>query len=145
DAEQQRLLWTRYTDFVRRGARLDAASKKRLAAVNERLATIYTEFSQNVLADESDRALVLASRDDLAGLPEALVDAAALAAEERGDKGRYAILNTRSSMEPFLTYADRRDLRERVWRNYYNRGDNGGRTDNKAVIAEIVRLRAERA
>jgi peptidyl-dipeptidase Dcp len=145
DAEQQRLLWNKYTDFVRRGARLDDASKQRLAAVNERLATLYTEFSQHVLADENDHALVLDSREDLAGLPDALVEAAALAAEERGEKGKYAILNTRSSMEPFLTYAERRDLREKVWRTYYNRGDNGGRTDNKAVIAEIVRLRAERA
>ena len=145
DAEQQRLLWTKYTDFVRRGARLDAASKQRLAAVNERLATLYTEFSQNVLADESDQAIVVDSREDLAGLPEALVEAAAIAGEERGETDRYAILNTRSSMEPFLTYAHRRDLREKVWRTYYNRGDNGGRTDNKAIIGEIVRLRAERA
>jgi peptidyl-dipeptidase Dcp len=145
DGEQQRLVWNRYTDFVRRGARLDAASKQRLAAVNERLASLYTAFSQNVLADENDQALVLDAREDLAGLPDSLVDAAAMAAEERGEAGKYAILNTRSSMEPFLTYAERRDLRERVWRTYYNRGDNGGRTDNKAVIGEIMRLRAERA
>jgi peptidyl-dipeptidase Dcp len=143
--EQQRLTWSRYTHFVRSGARLDALSKARLSEINQRLATLYTEFSQNVLADENEYALFLESDADLAGLPESLRTAAAVAAEERGAKGRWAILNTRSSMEPFLTYSDRRDLREKVWRTYYSRGDNGDAKDNKKIIAEIVRLRADRA
>lgn len=143
--EQQRLVWNKYTNFVRAGARLDAPSKKRLSEINQRLATLYTEFSQNVLADESDHALFLEDESDLAGLPETLRAAAAAAAEERGRKGQWAILNTRSSMEPFLTYSERRDLREKVWRTYYSRGDNGDAKDNKSIIAEIVRLRAERA
>jgi peptidyl-dipeptidase Dcp len=143
--EQQRLVWNKYTHFVRSGAKLDAASKKRLSEINQRLATLYTEFSQNVLADENGYALILEKEADLAGLPESLKEAAAAAAAERGEKGKWAILNTRSSMEPFLTYADRRDLREKVWRTYYSRGDNGDARDNKQVIAEIVRLRADRA
>jgi peptidyl-dipeptidase Dcp len=143
--EQQRLVWNKYTHFVRSGAKLDPASKQRLSAINQRLATLYTEFSQNVLADENGYALILGNESDLAGLPESLREAAAAAAQERGEKGKWAILNTRSSMEPFLTYSDRRDLREKVWRTYYSRGDNGDAKDNKQVIAEIVRLRADRA
>jgi peptidyl-dipeptidase Dcp len=143
--EQQRLVWNKYTNFVRSGARLDAGAKKRLSDINQRLATLYTEFSQNVLADENDHALVLGKEAELAGMPESLRAAAAVAAEERGQKGKWAITNTRSSMEPFLTYSDRRDLREKVWRTYYSRGDNGDARDNKKVIAEIVRLRADRA
>jgi peptidyl-dipeptidase Dcp len=143
--EQKRLAWLRYTDFTRSGAKLDAVAKKRLSEINQRLATLYTDFSQNVLADEGGYVLVLESEADLAGLPESLRSAAAAAAEQRGHKGKWAILNTRSSMEPFLTYSDRRDLREKVWRTYYSRGDNGDAKDNKAIIAEIVKLRGERA
>src|SRR4029079_16674390 len=82
---------------------------------------------------------------DLAGLPESLRSGAAAAAEQRGQKGKWAITNTRSSMEPFLTYAGRRDLREKVWRTYYSRGDHGDKHDNNAIISEILQLRAERA
>ena len=109
--EQQRLTWVYYTSFVRSGAKLDAAAKKRVAEINERLATLYTSFTQNVLADETDYLTVLDSEADLAGLPASLRSAAAAAAETRGHKGKWAILNTRSSMEPFLTYSERRDLR----------------------------------
>jgi peptidyl-dipeptidase Dcp len=143
--EQKRLAWLYHTEFVRSGARLDAPAKKRVAAINERLASLFTSFSQNVLADENDYALVLGSEAELGGLPEALRSAAAAAAEARGQRGKWAILNTRSSMEPFLTYSDRRDLRERVWRTYYSRGDNGDAKDNNRIIAEILKLRAERA
>ena len=143
-AEQQRLAWNRYTDFVRAGAQLDAAAKSRLAAINSRLAALYTDFDQNVLADE-ERYLLLESEADLAGLPASLRSAAGALAAERGHAGRWAILNTRSSVEPFLTYSERRDLRERAWRDFYSRGDNGDAHDNKALIAEIMRLRGERA
>jgi peptidyl-dipeptidase Dcp len=145
EPEQQRLVWNRYTHFVRSGARLDAASKARLSEINQRLATLYTDFSQNVLADENDHALILEREADLDGLPDSMRSSAAMAAEERGRPGAWAILNTRSSMEPFLTCSHRRDLRETVWRTYYSRGDNGDARDNKAIIAEIVRLRADRA
>jgi peptidyl-dipeptidase Dcp len=143
--EQQRLVWLDYTNFVRAGAKLDGPAKKRLSEINQRLATLFTQFSQNVLADETDYVLVLDSEADLAGLPPSLRAAASAAAESRGHAGKWAILNTRSSMEPFLTYSDRRDLREKVWRTYFSRGDNGDKHDNNAGITEILMLRGERA
>jgi peptidyl-dipeptidase Dcp len=144
-AEQKRLAWLYYTNFARAGARLDPAGKARLAEINKRLATLYTSFSQNVLADETDYVLFLDKAEDLAGLPESVRSGAAAAAESRGKKGQWAILNTRSSMEPFLTYSERRDLREKVWRTYYSRGDNGDAKDNNKNVSEILALRAERA
>ena len=144
-AEQQRLVWLDYTNFVRAGAKLDGPAKKRLSEINQRLATLFTQFSQNVLADETDYVLVLDKEADLAGLPPSLRAAASAAAESRGHAGKWAILNTRSSMEPFLTYSDRRDLREKVWRTYYSRGDNGDKHDNNKGITEILMLRGERA
>jgi peptidyl-dipeptidase Dcp len=143
--EQKRLAWLDYTVFVRAGAKASPEGKKRVAEINQRLATLYTKFSQNVLADETDHVLFLENETDLAGLPDTLRSSAAAAAEERDRKGQWAILNTRSSMEPFLTYSDRRDLRERVWRTYYDRGDNGDANDNNAIITEILALRAERS
>ncbi len=143
--EQQRLTWLYYTNFVRAGAKLDAASKQRLSAINQELAGLYTRFGQNVLKDENEQQLVLAQEADLAGLPESTRAGAAQVAEARGLKGQWVIANTRSSVEPFLTYSQRRDLREKVWRMFVNRGDDGGATDNNAIIAEILRLRAERA
>jgi peptidyl-dipeptidase Dcp len=142
---QQRLCWFYHTNFVRAGAQLDAAAKRRVAEINERLATLFANFSQNLLADEAGHALYLKNEQDLAGLPEPLRAAARSAAAARGHQDEWAILNTRSSMDPFLTYADRRDLREKVWRTYYSRGDNGDAHDNKKIIAEILSLRRERA
>ncbi|WP_342380627.1 M3 family metallopeptidase [Myxococcus stipitatus] len=143
--EQQRLAWVHYTRFVRSGAKLDAAAKQRLAAINQRLASLYTSFGQNVLGDEEGYTVVLESEADLAGLPDSVRAGAAAAAEARGLKGKWVITNTRSSMEPFLTYSSRRDLREKVWRNYVNRGDNGDARDNNVIISEVLKLRAERA
>lgn len=141
---QQRLTWDRYTDFVRAGAKLSDAEKKRVAEINQRLATLYTDFSNNLLHDEESYVLYL-TKDQLSGLPESVVDAAAAAAKERGREGEFAILNTRSSMDPFLTYSDERGLREKVWRTYYSRGDNGDEYDNNKLISEILALRAERS
>jgi len=143
--EQQRLVWVYYTDFVRAGAKLEGAAKQRLSEINQRLAELFTSFSQNVLADENDYWLVLENEADLAGLPESLRSAAAAAAEEKGLPGKWVIMNTRSSMEPFLTFSDRRDLREKGWRMWVDRGDMGDEQDNNAIIAEILKLRAERA
>ncbi len=143
--EQKRLAWLYYTNFTRAGAELDPAAKQKLSGINQRLATLYTNFSQNVLADESNGMLLLESEADLEGLPEAARTAAASAAESRGHKGEWAVLNTRSSIEPFLTYSTRRELREKAWRMFVNRGDNGGATDNNAIITEILALRAQRA
>ena len=127
--EQKRLVWLKYTEFARSGARLDADAKKKVAAINQRLATLYATFSQNVLADE-ETAIPLAAPADRAGLPESFPN---------------EVLNTRSSVEPFLTYSERRDLREKVFRAFVSRGDNGDAHDNKGIIFEIIELRGERA
>src|ERR1043165_8825671 len=143
--EQQRLTWLYYTNFVRSGARLKPEAKKRLSEINQQLASLFTKFSQNVLAEENNQFIVLKSEDELAGLPQSVRDAAAAAAEEKKQPGTWVIMNTRSSIDPFLTYSDRRDLREKAWRMFVNRGDNGDEHDNNAIITEILQLRAERA
>jgi len=143
--EQQRLTWTYYNNFIRAGAKLDDTAKKRMSEINQELANYFTTFSQNVLADETDQFLVIDNESDLAGLPQSLRDAAASAANAKDHPGKWVITNTRSSVDPFLTYSARRDLREKAWRMFVDRGDMGGKTDNNATITEILRLRAERA
>jgi len=141
--DQQRLVWLTYNGFARNGATLDAEKKKRYAAINKRLSELHTKFGNNVLADEEGYTTCI-TEDQIGGLPESFAKAALAAGEERCDEGEYAITNTRSSMDPFLTYSTERDLREKVWNNYYSRGDNGGEHDNNAIIAEILKLRDER-
>jgi peptidyl-dipeptidase Dcp len=143
--EQQRLVWKQYTDLVLAGAKLDKEQKARLAEINQRLASLFTGFSQNVLSDEESLTVVLESPADLAGLPESLVASAAGAAEDRKLPGKWVINNTRSAVEPFLTFSARRDLRQKVFENFVSRGDRGGEHDNNAIISEILLLRAERA
>jgi peptidyl-dipeptidase Dcp len=144
DAEQKRVLERYHTDFRRAGAGLDDAAKKRLAEIIERLAALGTAFSQNVLTDEQAFSLRLHGEAELAGLPDFTRETLRSEARERGIDG-YAVTLSRSTVEPFLQFSDRRDLREKVFHGFVNRGDNGGSTDNKAIIAEMVRLRAERA
>ena len=144
NAEQMRVLDRYHTRFVRAGAALDKPAQDRLAAINERLATLGTQFGQNVLADEKAYALIL-DEADLDGLPDFARDAARAAAEERGHPGKYAITLARSSCEGFLQFSARRDLREKVFHAFAKRGENGGPTDNRAPIAEMIKLRAERA
>ncbi len=144
-AEQQRLAWLYYTNFVHAGARLDAAGKAKLSEINQKLATLFTQFGQNVLADETDRTTYLSSEAELAGLPDSVRAGAAAAAARAGKTGQWAVSNTRSSVEPFLTYATRRDLREKIWRNFVSRGDNNDAHDNNKIISEILLLRAKRA
>jgi peptidyl-dipeptidase Dcp len=144
-AEQQRLVWHQYTDFVLAGAKLGQAEKARLAEINQRLASLFTSFSQNVLNDEETYTVVIEQEADLEGLPDSMRASAAAAAEERKLGGKWVINNTRSAVEPFLSFAAKRELREKVWRNFVNRGDNGGPHDNNAIISEILALRAERA
>ena len=145
--DQQRLVKLVHERFAVNGATLEGAAKARHAEIQRRLASLHTTFGNNVLADEEGEVTYL-TKAQLGGLPDALVAAAAAAAKERqragGSEGLYAITNTRSSMDPFLTFADDRALREQVWRRYYARGDMGNANDNKAVIAEILRLRHER-
>ena len=143
--EQSRLAWRHHTDFVRAGAMLDSTAKNRVGIINQRLATLFAEFGQNVLADENDRFVLLDQAADLDGLPESLRTAAAAAAQARGYAGKWAILNTRSIVEPFLEYSHRRARREEVFRMFIARGDNRDAHDTNAQITEILKLRAERA
>ena len=143
--EQQRLVEVRYKEFVRSGAKLDATAKTRLSQINQKLAGLFTNFSQNVLADEADSVLVLRTDKDLGGLSASLRDAAKATAGTRKITAAGVITNTRSSIDPFLTYSDQRALREKAWRMFTNRGDNGGAHDNNAIITQILQLRAERA
>ena len=141
--DEQRLVWLTYDGFARNGATLEGEAKDRYAAINQRLAEIHTKFANNVLADEEGYVLYL-NEEQLSGLPDSFVQAAAAGATERDHEGEYAITNTRSSMDPFLTFSDERDLREKAWSTYYSRGDNGDEHDNNALIAEILQLRHER-
>ncbi|MEJ1967082.1 MAG: M3 family metallopeptidase [Rhizomicrobium sp.] len=144
DAEALRVLDRYHLDFVRSGARLEGESRSRLAAVVETLATLGTEFSQNVLADE--QAFVLPLQDaDLAGVPDFAREAAAETARERGLGVPYAVTTSRSSVEPILQFADDRALREKLFKAWTARGGNGGAHDNTGLIRQMVKLRAERA
>ena len=140
---KQRTVDLIYEDFAMQGANLDKAAKERYAEINKELSALYTKFSSNVLADEENYVIYL-DEDQLGGLPESYVKSAAQAAAERGKQGKYAVTNTRSSMDPFLTYSTERELREKVWNNYYSRGDNGDEYDNNKIIKKILELRDER-
>lgn len=142
--EQQRLVDRVYEEFVRRGARLNATQKVRMSEINQELAGLFSDFRSKVLADENTWTAI-ADEADLAGLPSSVVSAAKAAADERGLHGQWLILNTRSSVDPFLTFSTRRDLREMVWKKFKYRGDEDNEHDTKATIAGIVKLRAERA
>jgi len=143
-AEQLRLLERTHAQFVRAGASLTPAQQEELGRINGELAVKFTDFSARVLADENT-ATFITREADLAGLPDSMRAAFAAAAQERGQPGQWAVANTRSSVDPFLTFSTNRALREQVWRAFKNRGDNGDENDTNAIIADIVRLRAERA
>ncbi len=145
DREALRLLERTHLKFVRAGAQLKPAERKRVGAINERLASLVTQFMQNVLNDEQSWHLVLNGERDLAGLPEAFRAAAARAAQERGLPGKHVITLARSSVEGFLTFSDRRDLREKAFFAWSRRGANANKTDNRAILSEIVALRREYA
>jgi peptidyl-dipeptidase Dcp len=144
DAEQARVLERYQTRFVRAGAGVEQPAQDRLAAINERLASLGTQFGQNVLADEKSFTMTL-EENDLAGLPDFARADARTAAEERDQPGKYVITLARSSVETFLQFSSRRDLREKAFQAWIRRGENGGATDNRALIAEMVALRDERA
>ena len=143
DAQQKRLVTRTYDSFVRQGAKLTPAQKAELSAFNQNLAINFSEFSQRLLADEGT-AIIVTDEARLAGLPDSVKAVAKAAAAERGQQG-WAIVNTRSAVDPVLTFATDRGLREQVWRAFTKRGDNGDINDTKATIARIVRLRANRA
>ncbi|WP_432271473.1 M3 family metallopeptidase [Autumnicola tepida] len=141
--QQQRTVELIYKDFEMNGANLNKADKARYADINRELSQLYTKFSNNVLAEEENYVVYL-DKSQLGGLPESYIKSAATAAADRGHDGEYAVTNTRSSMDPFLTYSNERELREKVWRNYYSRGDNQDEFDNNEVISKILKLRDER-
>lgn len=143
DTDQQRVVELIYNGFAMRGAELNAKKKARYAAIDKELSTLYNTFSDNVLHDEENYVTYL-NADQLGGLSESFIKSAAAIASEKGKNGSYAITNTRSSMDPFLTYSTNRDLRKQVWTNYYSRGDNGDAYDNNLIIAKILKLRRER-
>ena len=143
DADQQRVVELIYNGFAMRGAELSADKKARYAAIDKELSTLYNTFSDNVLHDEENYVTYL-NANQLDGLSESFIKSAAAIATKKGKDGRYAITNTRSSMDPFLTYSTNRALRKQVWTNYYSRGDNDDAYDNNSIIAQILKLRRER-
>jgi peptidyl-dipeptidase Dcp len=144
-AEQQRLVWYYYSNFMREGAQATAKSKTRIAAINQELAGLFTKFSQNQLADESNYYLELKSEADFDGLPTELKNAAIADAKERKLDAMGCIANTRSSIEPFLTFSNRRDLREKAFQIFVSRGDNANANNNNTILVQILKLRAEKA
>lgn len=143
--EAARVLEKHWKAFVRSGARLDEAQKQRLAQINQELAGLGTRFGQNVLEDEKSWYLGISSDDDLVGLPDFLRDAMASAARERDLSEPYAVTLSRSIIEPFLTFSERRDLREYAFNAWISRGENDGETDNLENVANILALRQEKA
>ena len=142
-ADQQRVVDLIYQRFAMNGAELDTEKKERYAAINKELSSLYTKFSNNVLHDEENYVTYL-NEGQLGGLSEGYIKSAARIAADKGQEGKYAVTNTRSSMDPFLKYSTERELRKQVWTNYYSRGDNGDEYDNNELITEILKLRRER-
>jgi peptidyl-dipeptidase Dcp len=143
ESDQQRVLNLRYKSFAMNGAALDKDKKNRYAEINLELSKLYNDFSNNVLHDEENYVTYL-EESQLVGLSNGFIKSAQKIAQDKGFEDKFAITNTRSSMDPFLTYSTNRTLREVVWKNYYSRGDNGDEFDNNQIIAEILKLRKER-
>lgn len=144
-AEQQRLVWYHYSNFVREGAKADAASKAKIAKINQELAGLFTKFSQNQLADETNYYVELQKESDFDGLPNELMSAAETDAKERKLDVFGTIANTRSSIEPFLTFSVNRNLREKAFQIFTSRGDNANENNNNEILVQILKLRAEKA
>ena len=141
--QQQRVIELVYKNFEMDGANLNEEDKKRYAEIEKQLSELYTQFSSNVLADE-EGYVTFFSEEEAEGLPESYLKSAKVAAKENGGEKMYAVTNTRSSMDPFLTYGDNRELRKEVWQKYYARGNNGDEYDNNKIIKKILKLRDER-
>jgi len=144
NAQQNRLVTRLFESYVRSGANLNAEQKQQLSAYNQQLARLFAQFSEKVLADESTH--ITATDAEMKGVPADVKAAAASAAQERKlPAGTYAIVNTRSAVDPVLTFADNRALREKIWRAFVNRGDNRDKNDTNQTIAQIVKARSDRA
>ncbi|QJQ31693.1 M3 family metallopeptidase [Sphingomonas lacunae] len=144
NAQQMRIVERSFESYVRNGANLDPAGKARLTAINTELAGLFSEFGAKLLADEATYIFVT-NEAELAGLEPAFKASLAAAAAAQGRPGQWAIKNTRSAAQPVLQFAENRALRERVWRAFTSRGDNGNANDTKATIARILQLRQDRA
>lgn len=143
--EQRKLLEDKYEGFVRSGIMLDEESKTRMREINKELSALSLAFSQNVLKETNDYKLVITDEKDLAGLPQGVIAAAAETAKANGEDGKWVFTLQKPSWLPFLQYADNRDLREKLYKAMYMRGDNDNANDNKKIISDIVKLRTERA
>jgi peptidyl-dipeptidase Dcp len=142
--EQKFLLENLYKAFIRNGANLNQQDQDTLKVLNKKLSVLSVEFSQNVLA-ETNKYIMYVNKEDLAGLPESVISAAAETAKASGQEGKWAFITQRPSMFPFLTYSPNRNLRRQIYSAYTNRGNNGNEFDNNKVLADLVRLRAQRA
>lgn len=145
DQEQIMLLEKTYKRFSRNGANLNDADKEKLRQINEKLAVLSLEFDENLLAETNAFQLVIENTDDLAGLPHSVIDGAAIAANEVGLNGKWLFTVQKPSMIPFLQYSEKRELREKIFNAYINRGNNNNKNDNKLIAARQASLRAERA
>ena len=145
NSEQQRLVWWYYTNFVREGAKLNKEDKEKVGKINQELALLFTRFSQNLLAEEQNQFIELKSEDDFDGLPEEIKNAAIAEARLRKIDALGCVINTRSSIEPFLTFSNRRDLRQKAFDIFVKRGDNGNENDNNELLVSILKLRSEKA
>ena len=144
-AEQNRLLDKYYKDFVRGGANLGQEDKAKLREINQELSVLTVRFGENVLKENNRFELIIEKEEDLAGLPQSVISAAAEAAKERGHEGKWVFTLHKPSMIPFLQYSDKRDLRERIFKAYINRGNNNDKLDNKDILSRIVTLRVKKA
>ncbi|MEE9502326.1 MAG: M3 family metallopeptidase [Candidatus Aminicenantaceae bacterium] len=143
--EQSMLLDKYYKDFVRGGANLEEDKKARFREINEELSLLSIKFGQNVLKETNRFEMVIANEEDLGGLPEAVISAAAETATERGHEGKWVFTVHKPSMIPFLQYSEKRELREKIFKAYINKGNYNDELDNKANLAKITALRVERA
>ncbi|MGE5350524.1 MAG: M3 family metallopeptidase [Acidobacteriota bacterium] len=145
NAEQMKLLEKTYKDFVRGGANLSGEKKEEFRKINTELSMLSLKFGENVLKENNTFELVLDKKEDLAGLPESVIAMAADAAKKRGHEGKWVFTLHVPSITPFLQYSDRRDLREKIYKAYINKGDNNNEFDNKALLSKIASLRVKRA
>ena len=145
DDQQIRVVEKYHDDFVRSGAALSADDQVKLSQINEQLSTLSLQFGNNLLKENSNFKLVIDNEKDLAGLPQSSIEAAAKQAKDDGLEGKWVFTLSKPSLIPFLQYADNRDLREQIYKAYYNRGDNGNEYDNKELIKQMLQLRQQKA
>ena len=145
DDQQIRVVEKYHQDFVRSGAALSADKQEELSKINEQLSTLSLQFGNNLLKENANYKLVIEDEKDLAGLPQGSIDAAAEQAKKDGMEGKWVFTLSKPSLIPFLQYAENRDLREQMYKAYYNRGDNNNEYDNKALIKQMLELRLKKA